>query len=32
MNAVALQSAVAEDLPALHAGKGVLDAGRNLAG
>lgn len=30
MNAVAFESAVAQDLPALHAGEGVLDAGPDL--
>lgn len=30
MDAVALQAAVAEDLPALHVGEGVLDAGADL--
>ena len=29
VNAVAFEAAVAEDLPALHAGEGVLDAGAN---
>jgi hypothetical protein len=31
MDAVALQAAVAEDLPGLHAGEGVLDTGADLA-
>ncbi len=31
VDAVALEAAVAEDLPALHAGEGVLDAGADLA-
>jgi hypothetical protein len=31
VDAVALQAAVAKDLPGLHAGEGVLDAGADLA-
>ena len=31
VDAVALESAVAEDLPGIHAGEGVLDAGPDLA-
>jgi hypothetical protein len=31
VDAVAFQAAVAEELPALHAGEGVLDAGADLA-
>ena len=31
VNAVAFQAAVAEDLPGLHAGEGVLDTGADLA-
>jgi hypothetical protein len=31
VDAVAFEAAVAEDLPALHAGEGVLDAGADLA-
>lgn len=31
VDAVVLEAAVAEDLPALHAGEGVLDAGSHLA-
>lgn len=31
VDAVAFEAAVAEDLPGLHAGEGVLDAGADLA-
>jgi hypothetical protein len=31
VDAVAFETAVAEDLPGLHAGEGVLDAGADLA-
>ncbi|GGV83968.1 hypothetical protein GCM10015535_28090 [Streptomyces gelaticus] len=31
VHAIALEAAIAEDLPGLHAGEGVLDAGADLA-
>src|SRR4051794_17589536 len=31
VNALAFEAAVSQDLPGLHAGEGVLDAGANLA-